>query len=177
MRRRRLLSDALRRLPPLRLALRLALRLLTARRRVGVAGVLIDGQGRVLLAEHVARLGQPWGLPGGWLNAREGPEAGLARELREELRIEARIGRLLLAEQQDPARSGGVDGLALVFACEVEGGAPAAFEPRALAWELLDARWFAPGEPWPPLAGIERRAIRIALDGGATGPGGKPDEG
>ena len=159
MRRRRLLSAALRRLPPLRLVLRLAVRLLTARRRVGVVAVLIDGRGRVLLARHVARPKRPWGLPGGWLAAREAPEAGLARELREELGIEARVGPLLLAEQLDPSESGGVDGLALAFACEVEGGAPRSFEPRSLAWELLEARWFAPSERHPSLADIERPSV------------------
>jgi ADP-ribose pyrophosphatase YjhB (NUDIX family) len=163
MRRRRLLAEALRSLPPLRVALRLALRLLTPRRRVGVMAVLVDPRGRVLLARHVAHPGRPWGLPGGWLAGRETPETGLARELREELRIEARVGPLLLAEQLDAANSGGVDGLALLFACEVEGEAPASFDPRALAWELLDARWFAPGEPWPPLGDLERRAIHVAV--------------
>ncbi|WP_445146203.1 Nudix family hydrolase [Dyella sp. Tek66A03] len=58
-----------------------------------MAGVLLDARGRVLLAQrppgkHLAGL---WEFPGGKLDAGEIPAAGLVRELREELGIEAEI--------------------------------------------------------------------------------------
>jgi len=54
-----------------------------------VAGVLIDGAGRVLIAQRPAgkHLAGGWEFPGGKLEPGESRAAGLARELREELGI------------------------------------------------------------------------------------------
>ena len=54
-----------------------------------VAGVLIDGAGRVLIAQRPAgkHLAGGWEFPGGKLEPGESARAGLARELREELGI------------------------------------------------------------------------------------------
>lgn len=58
---------------------------------VGVVGVIHDGQGRVLLLEHRFRPPYPWGLPGGYIGSGETLEAGLRRELREEVALEVEI--------------------------------------------------------------------------------------
>jgi 8-oxo-dGTP pyrophosphatase MutT (NUDIX family) len=84
-----------RRLPG-RLA-RLALRLRMARVSVGVCALAQDGHGRLLVAHHTYRR-YPWGLPGGLVGRGEQPDAALARELREELGVEASIGPLIHAE-------------------------------------------------------------------------------
>lgn len=56
------------------------------------AGVLVDADGRVLLAERPAgkHLAGRWEFPGGKLEPDETPAAALARELHEELGIVAR---------------------------------------------------------------------------------------
>ena len=55
-----------------------------------MAGLLLDGRGRVLLAQRPAgkHLAGFWEFPGGKLEAGETPLAALARELREELGID-----------------------------------------------------------------------------------------
>jgi len=61
---------------------------------LGVAAIIADADGRVLVVRHVYR-DPPWGFPGGLVERREQPDAALARELREELRLDAMIGPLL----------------------------------------------------------------------------------
>lgn len=64
---------------------------------VGVAAVVMDARGYVLLVHHTYRV-PAWDFPGGLLGGREQPAAALARELREELGVNAVVGRLLHAD-------------------------------------------------------------------------------
>ena len=100
-----------------------------------VAGVVRRG-GRVLLCQRPEgkRLGLLWEFPGGKLEAGESPEAALERELREELAIETRTGRVLDALRLD-GREGG-DLLLLFYESEIAGGEPQTVECRALDWVL-----------------------------------------
>jgi mutator protein MutT len=63
-----------------------------------VAGVVIDGHGRVLIAQRPAgkHLAGSWEFPGGKLEPGEARASGLARELREEIGIEIRQPRPLI---------------------------------------------------------------------------------
>jgi ADP-ribose pyrophosphatase YjhB (NUDIX family) len=76
---------------------RLAVRIAAPKVTMGACAVILDGRGRVLLAHHTYRT-HPWGLPGGLVSASEQPSAGLARELREELGVQAQVGPVLSAE-------------------------------------------------------------------------------
>lgn len=61
---------------------------------VGVVGLGIDPDGRVILARH--RFGAPqWRLLGGYLHPRERVEDALRREIREETGLEIEVGPLL----------------------------------------------------------------------------------
>lgn len=95
------LIDLWRRLPS-RLK-RLALRLRMSRVSLGVCALAQDEQGRLLVASHTYRK-YPWGLPGGLIGRGEHPEEALARELREELGVEASIGALVHAETWPPGQ-------------------------------------------------------------------------
>jgi 8-oxo-dGTP diphosphatase len=62
-----------------------------------VTAAVIEEGGRVLIARRKVadRFGGRWEFPGGKLEPGEAPEAGLRRELREELGVETRIGAFL----------------------------------------------------------------------------------
>lgn len=67
-----------------------------------VAGVIRDTRGRILLARRTAGrdLAGLWEFPGGKREPGESPEAALARELHEELGIDAEVGEPLITVPQ-----------------------------------------------------------------------------
>ena len=62
---------------------------------VGALAVILNSEGNVLLVHHTYRRKHPWGLPGGWLQARETPLAAINREIREETSYTIEIEDLL----------------------------------------------------------------------------------
>jgi len=119
---------------------------------VGVAGIGVDPEGRILLAMH--RFGSPrWRLIGGFIDRDERLEDALQREIAEETGLRVEIGPLLEAEAGYRwAR------IELVYPYRVVGGA------QRLSGELSELRWFRPdGLPdiRPDQRGlIERHAAR-----------------
>lgn len=108
-----------------------------------VAGVLIDREGRVLLAQRPP--GKPlaglWEFPGGKLEAGESARQALARELLEELGVEIHDARPLVA-----TRHVGPLGTIRLDAWTITGwsGEPTGLETQALAWVPL-----AELDTWP----------------------------
>lgn len=99
---------------------------------VGVVGIGVDVEGRVLLAMH--RFGSPrWRLLGGFIERAERLEDALRREIEEETGLAAEIGPLLEAEAGYRwAR------IELVYPFRVVGG------EQRLSGELAELRWFTP---------------------------------
>lgn len=66
-----------------------------------VVAALIESDGKLLVCQRRrgARFGLMWEFPGGKVDLGETPQAALARELREELGVEARIGPELYRTQ------------------------------------------------------------------------------
>ena len=100
-----------------------------------VAVVLVDGDGRVLIAQRPAdkALGGLWEFPGGKLEAGERPEDALIRELAEELGIrvaEACLAPLTFASHPYPD----MHLLMPLYVCRRWDGTPEPREGQALKW-------------------------------------------
>ena len=63
-------------------------------RKLVVAGLVVGGDGRILITQRRADQALPlqWEFPGGKIEPGESPTAALVRELREELGVEAEVG-------------------------------------------------------------------------------------
>lgn len=68
---------------------------LTRGKTLGVRGMAVDGEGRVLLVKHTYLAG--WWLPGGGVDKGETTQAAVVRELREEAGLIARGEPILLS--------------------------------------------------------------------------------
>jgi len=137
-----LVARLYRRLPlPYRLE-KWLIRRLTPTFLVGVAGVVRDERGQILLLEHVFHRYYVWGLPGGWVGRDESPAAALRREIREETGLEVEIVALLAVESdRDPSR------LQIGYLCRPLG------QVTHLNREILSAHWRPPADlpgPLPP---------------------------
>jgi mutator protein MutT len=55
---------------------------------VSAAAIIVNEKGEVLLLNHVLRSDLSWGIPGGFIERGEQPEAAVRREIREETGLE-----------------------------------------------------------------------------------------
>jgi mutator protein MutT len=122
---------------------------------VSAGAVIVNEQGQVLLLKHVFRTGSGWGIPGGFVNTEEQPEAALRRELREEVGLE--LSRVEIAL----ARSFRHRQVELIYRCQPNGEA----QPRGL--EIKSAAWFAPADLPEELSTDQRELILRVLNDGA----------
>ena len=124
-------------------------RLGSARVTCGVVAVIPADAERVLAVRHTYRR-PSWGLPGGMLGRGEDPSAALARELREELCVDATVGPLLRAEND--RRRGH---LTLYYRVAIQGEPRHGIETDAHRYVTMDelaALVGAPTPAWLPLA-------------------------
>ncbi len=122
-----------------------------ARYTIGVAAVILDGAGRVLLVEHAYHPRFAWGLPGGWIDEDEDPSAAVLRELSEELQLKARVLRVVHISKTAPNH------IDLAFQCE-------ALSPIGkLSHELLNYQWVS-GKELPEMKRFHRKSIDFASE-------------
>lgn len=130
-------------------------------RTLVVAGLIIGDDGRVLITQRRADQSLPlqWEFPGGKVEPGEAPVAALARELAEELGVEARVGAIWdVLFHAYPA----FDLVMLVYACRLAPGAqPRAVEVADLAWVRTDE---LPGA-WDILPADRPLVDRLAAEG------------
>jgi 8-oxo-dGTP diphosphatase len=95
----------------------------------------IEREGKILIVRDVND-DDVWEIPGGRLDEGEAPEAGLARELREELGVEIEVGELIYTEQSLHTQKGEWT-LFLVFRASIKGNNPFVLQ----ADEIAEAKW------------------------------------
>lgn len=119
---------------------------------VTAGAMIFDEQDRILLLDHVFRPDSGWGIPGGFLNKGEQPEAALRRELREEIGIEVENVELLLARTLPKTRQ-----------IEIYFRARAIGRPEPCSFEIRTAGWFSVDDLPAELSKDQRRLIERAL--------------
>ena len=122
-----------------------------------VAGVLFDASGRVLVARRPGgtHLAGRWELPGGKLMPEEPREAGLARELSEELGVRVLAAcPLIQVEHRYPDRDVVLD----VWSVESYSGEPHGREGQPVEWR--DVRSLDPAD-FPPADAPVLTALRL----------------
>ena len=98
-----------------------------------VAAGIVSQNGKIMLCQRKPedKLGLKWEFPGGKLEPGESPQRTLERELREELAIETRTGRIFDVHHDTAS---GRDILVLFFRSELISGEPQTVECNAVHW-------------------------------------------
>lgn len=128
---RRLLGFFWRRAP--KVFRRWSVRFTQPRFHVTAGAVIINEEGQVLLLKHVFRPGSGWGIPGGFLERDEQPDAAIRRELREETGME--LESLEIAFVRTLMKSARVE---IIYRCRAHG------EAAPQGYEINSAEWFPP---------------------------------
>lgn len=132
--------------------MRLMIRLVVPRTRVGVAVVVVNEADEVFMLRHVFHPVYQWGLPGGWLKRNEDPAVGALRELREETGLTAVLGPVV-AVQHDPITAY----VGVSYVATLAPGSP------QLSHEIREARWFNTKTLPEPITEHTKVAIEAAV--------------
>src|SRR5215475_5224911 len=119
---------------------------------IGVAALIRDEHGRILLVHRTYSRDEPWALPGGWLEVTdEALERALERELLEETGLHVQVGGVRAVERA---------GFAVVMLLETRLlDALSDFQPSA---EVNELAWADPREVGA-LSPVNARLLRRAL--------------
>lgn len=100
---------------------------------IEVVGAVIIQDGRIFAAKRGKGKSMAgfWEFPGGKIEPGESPQAALARELKEELRIEAEVGEFVVTTRHD---TGDVVVELSTYVCELVSGTPILTEHEEVRW-------------------------------------------
>ena len=126
---------------------------------VTAGACVLDAEGRVLLLKHAFRGGSGWGIPGGFLEKGEQPEAALRRELREEVGLEIADARLAFVRTLPRVQQ-----VEIMYRCRAAGTA----HPQSD--EIEEVAWFAPDALPAALPPEQHRLVARVLRGSANPP-------
>ncbi|PYT00645.1 MAG: hypothetical protein DMF63_06305 [Acidobacteria bacterium] len=117
---------------------------------VSAAAVITNDEGKVLLLNHLLRPYSGWGLPGGFLAAKEQPEEAIKRELFEETGI--RIENVEMFRIRTIARH-----------IEILFRATASTEGSVQSREIIELAWFDVNELPSGLPRSQKEIVRSLL--------------
>ena len=112
---------------------------------VSAAGVITNEKGEVLLLNHVLRPVSGWGIPGGFLNFGEQPEAAFLREIREETGLDLRD--VTLYRSRTLKRH-----IEIIFLAKAVG------EPTVKSGEIIELGWFT-AQNMPPEMSLDQQFL------------------
>lgn len=112
---------------------------------VSAAGIILNERGEVLLLDHVLRPDSGWGVPGGFIEKGEQPEAAFRREVREETGIKVRD--VVLHRIRTLGRH-----IEVIFIANGVG------EPEVKSPEIKKLAWFAP-DALPPEMSLDQQFL------------------
>jgi ADP-ribose pyrophosphatase YjhB (NUDIX family) len=119
---------------------------------VSVGVVITDRDQKILLLEHVFRAGSGWGIPGGFINHGEQPEAAARREIREETGLELENVKMLRV------RTTGRH-VEILFRAEANGAA------SVKSREIKSLGWFETGGMPEEMSAVQKSTIEKVLRG------------
>lgn len=128
------------------------IRITQAKFTVSAAAVITNGQGEVLLLNHVLRPKSGWGLPGGFIEHGEQPDEGIKREIREETGIEMNGLRML------SVRTAGTH-IEILFT------AIGAGTPQVKSREIKELGWFGSGQMPKKMNAAQKALVEQVLSG------------
>jgi 8-oxo-dGTP diphosphatase len=118
---------------------------------VSAAGVIVNDAGEVLLLNHVLRPDSGWGVPGGFLDRGEQPEAAFRREIKEETGLDLRDVAIYRART-------------LKRHIEIIFTATAVGEAKVSSKEILGLGWFTMDTIPPEMSLDQQFLVRKALE-------------
>jgi len=125
----------------------------TQKKFTASVGVIItNSAGKVLLLEHVLRPASGWGIPGGFINASEQPDAAARREIREETGIEMENLQMLRVRTLNRH-------IEFLFRAESNDTG------RVLSREIKGLGWFAVDEMPEEMSPIQKETVEKVLRG------------
>jgi len=113
-------------------------------KRIKVVGAVLVHDGRVFAAKRGPgkSMAGYWEFPGGKVEADETPEEALARELREELKVDVTVGEFIVTATHE---AGTVVIELSTYLCTIIEGVPVLTEHEEFRWlpvsELSDVEW------------------------------------
>ena len=137
---------------------RWSVRATNAKFTVTAAGIIRNDDGKVLLIKHRFRPGSGWGIPGGFLEAGEQADAGLRRELQEEIGLE--LDQVRIYASRTFRRQNQIE---VVFLANASGQP----QPKSIEVELVD--WFSIDSLPDELPTEQKKLIESVLHVGGEG--------
>lgn len=122
---------------------------------VSAAAIVFNDERKVLVLNHVLRPYSGWGLPGGFIEAGEQPEAGIRRELREETGLELHNVQMFKVRTLNRH-------IEMLFTATANG------DVELKTNEIFDHGWFTPDTLPEEMSPAQKRLIRDAIDAKAA---------